>query len=388
MNHQGSSQTLYDDDDLKRRSSPTSQKIPSETTSSSGISGKFSFAYSQSKQRTAFDLSKVYASSAERDTHHRSKKVDEDALLNDIQNEMLSSIMVDAKANLKKNALHSKKAFDIDNENSIKKDTGVKRKSRLKRENKLFPCASCGKCYKKFSDLNDHALVHITDVADGTVLDDSVTDVLQQGEVGEKETVITPKRKRVKRCKCSICGKCFRDSCDLRRHVITHTNGKRRGRKKSAKPHKEERKKKTNTGRENALKGKALKSSLKKVEKGKEKQDTTRNDSTGEDDSVDVGSMSGSEETKTKHECEYCSRGFSYNSSLKRHIKFTHGVDLKRPSCNICQKQFTDSWKLKRHEFIHTGLKPYTCDVCNKQFSMNYNLLRHKVIHKASNSKK
>jgi len=46
--------------------------------------------------------------------------------------------------------------------------------------------------------------------------------------------------------------------------------------------------------------------------------------------------------------------------------------------CNICDKLFESSAKLKRHKVIHNGDKPYACDVCESAFNQKANLKRHK----------
>ena len=49
----------------------------------------------------------------------------------------------------------------------------------------------------------------------------------------------------------------------------------------------------------------------------------------------------------------------------------------------ICQcfRGFTEQWALKKHERLHTGVKPYMCIVCDKTFADTSNLNKHKKIH-------
>uniref|UniRef100_A0A914MU75 C2H2-type domain-containing protein n=2 Tax=Meloidogyne incognita group TaxID=654580 RepID=A0A914MU75_MELIC len=46
-----------------------------------------------------------------------------------------------------------------------------------------------------------------------------------------------------------------------------------------------------------------------------------------------------------------------------------------------CQKRFANKFLLKKHHFIHTGLKPHICQFCKKPFNRKDNLLRHKKTH-------
>lgn len=48
---------------------------------------------------------------------------------------------------------------------------------------------------------------------------------------------------------------------------------------------------------------------------------------------------------------------------------------------NNCGKRFANKFLLKKHMFIHTGLRPHTCPHCHKKFNRKDNLLRHKKTH-------
>lgn len=49
--------------------------------------------------------------------------------------------------------------------------------------------------------------------------------------------------------------------------------------------------------------------------------------------------------------------------------------------CEICHKQFSKKFNVKRHMLIHNGVKPYSCNICNAAFTQNGSLLRHIRIH-------
>jgi len=70
--------------------------------------------------------------------------------------------------------------------------------------------------------------------------------------------------------------------------------------------------------------------------------------------------------------------------SQKRRDRY-HDKD-KNFVCTIegCGRQFTDSFKLKRHMFSHTGERPWLCPIegCGKRFSLDFNLRSHIKTHK------
>lgn len=68
---------------------------------------------------------------------------------------------------------------------------------------------------------------------------------------------------------------------------------------------------------------------------------------------------------------------FSYNSNDLAEKPFT---------CEHtnCHKRFANKFLLKKHQFIHTGLRPHCCPFCGKRFNRKDNLLRHKKTHLAN----
>ncbi|GIY16138.1 transcriptional repressor protein YY1 [Caerostris darwini] len=75
-----------------------------------------------------------------------------------------------------------------------------------------------------------------------------------------------------------------------------------------------------------------------------------------------------------------CIKMFRDNSAMRKHLH-THGPRVH--VCAECGKAFVESSKLKRHQLVHTGEKPFQCtfDGCGKRFSLDFNLRTHVRIH-------
>ncbi|KAJ8683721.1 hypothetical protein QAD02_019513 [Eretmocerus hayati] len=51
-------------------------------------------------------------------------------------------------------------------------------------------------------------------------------------------------------------------------------------------------------------------------------------------------------------------------------------------SCTLCGRVFNDNCNLKRHQAVHTGIKPYSCPICDRCFSRKDNMINHMRVHK------
>ncbi|KAK0396751.1 hypothetical protein QR680_001838 [Steinernema hermaphroditum] len=74
-----------------------------------------------------------------------------------------------------------------------------------------------------------------------------------------------------------------------------------------------------------------------------------------------------------------------YSSMLK--IPDAYEENSEKPfTCGHanCHKRFANKFLLKKHQFIHTGLRPHICPFCSKRFNRKDNLLRHKKTHLAN----
>ncbi len=79
--------------------------------------------------------------------------------------------------------------------------------------------------------------------------------------------------------------------------------------------------------------------------------------------------------------CLVCNKRFSHTASLSRH-EHTHASN-KCYACNCCKKTFIRLSNLKQHQQTHAMGKLYECSQCGKTFVHSSSFSRHKKVHAA-----
>ncbi|XP_045190407.2 zinc finger protein 578-like [Mercenaria mercenaria] len=82
--------------------------------------------------------------------------------------------------------------------------------------------------------------------------------------------------------------------------------------------------------------------------------------------------------------CGFCDKVFLYRKSRHDlHVRSAHSKE--RPfKCDVCQKGYVTSDKLKIHKRVHTGERPCVCEECGKAFYSRGDLSTHREYHHIS----
>lgn len=74
--------------------------------------------------------------------------------------------------------------------------------------------------------------------------------------------------------------------------------------------------------------------------------------------------------------CPNCSKSFSRQAALRRHIRTVHGP--RRHTCTTCGAKFQQASHLQTHSvLVHLKTNNYVCEVCNQRFPIRSRLTAH-----------
>ena len=166
--------------------------------------------------------------------------------------------------------------------------------------------------------------------------------------------------------KCSICGKQFLRSCDLRVHVASH-NGQKHDKLKFR--------------CSSCHGGFALNKSYERHVKTHEIKSFKCTKCNFMTHSMElINSHKKIHTAEMPYSCTVCLKRFKHQPSFTFH-KRTHTGE--RPfKCDQCTKEFTQSTHLLTHKRgVHTKDRNFPCDVCNKSFNSNPHLKVHIQVH-------
>lgn len=80
--------------------------------------------------------------------------------------------------------------------------------------------------------------------------------------------------------------------------------------------------------------------------------------------------------------CDVCKKTFRQRYHLKRHLKMQHDQELEKIfQCGLCENGFESKYNLERHMIAHGDIYRFACEVCGKTFKTKRNMQEHIMVH-------
>ncbi|OWF47845.1 uncharacterized protein LOC110453822 [Mizuhopecten yessoensis] len=79
--------------------------------------------------------------------------------------------------------------------------------------------------------------------------------------------------------------------------------------------------------------------------------------------------------------CKICRKTFTFVPDRQRHMVEMHGSTSYKKTCSTCGLMFATKSRLKKHETLHTGEKPFPCHICHNVFRTRAGLSVHLQYH-------
>lgn len=80
------------------------------------------------------------------------------------------------------------------------------------------------------------------------------------------------------------------------------------------------------------------------------------------------------------YQCTQCDYKTRWRRNLSNHAKLRHS-DIRKFTCNICNRAFKRKTDLKHHMIWHSDDKPLQCDICGFRCKTNWEIKSHRLSH-------
>lgn len=88
--------------------------------------------------------------------------------------------------------------------------------------------------------------------------------------------------------------------------------------------------------------------------------------------------MKGHFDKYLEHMCDLCGGRFRSENALNSHIKLHDTIPTE---CDLCNKIFPNSLRMRNHRMCHTSELNHVCPLCGKGFKLSKYLKRHMAVH-------